>query len=191
MGRFYSGDISGKFWFGCQSSYDASNYGIEHKDVINFHVCNCACDDIFDKIYCESCYDSYEQHIESIKEEYGSEKYEDTWYISESEICYDFCEENLEQVNKKIKELEEKVGKYMSSFKIISENGEISYDIDITQIDLDDNYGVFCKLQTSPEIMYKLPISGENDELVARLCLGKQIQYSLMEKGSCTFICEC
>jgi len=56
MGRFFSGDIYGKFWFGCQSSYDASNYGVEHKDVINFYVCNCTCDEIFDKIYCESCY---------------------------------------------------------------------------------------------------------------------------------------
>ena len=27
MGRYYSGDIEGKFWFGVQSSDDASNFG--------------------------------------------------------------------------------------------------------------------------------------------------------------------
>lgn len=28
MGRFYSGDIEGKFWFGVQSSDDADNFGV-------------------------------------------------------------------------------------------------------------------------------------------------------------------
>ena len=29
MGRYYSGDIEGKFWFGIQSSNDADNFGVE------------------------------------------------------------------------------------------------------------------------------------------------------------------
>jgi len=28
MGRYYSGDIEGKFWFACQSSDDADNFGV-------------------------------------------------------------------------------------------------------------------------------------------------------------------
>tara|TARA_Y100000310_G_C20665829_1_gene807400 strand:- start:302 stop:676 length:375 start_codon:yes stop_codon:yes gene_type:complete len=29
MGRYYNGDIEGKFWFGVQSSDDADNFGVE------------------------------------------------------------------------------------------------------------------------------------------------------------------
>ena len=29
MGRFYYGDIEGKFWFGVQDSFDADNFGVE------------------------------------------------------------------------------------------------------------------------------------------------------------------
>ena len=29
MGRYYGGDIEGKFWFGVQSSSDADHFGIE------------------------------------------------------------------------------------------------------------------------------------------------------------------
>jgi len=29
MGRYYSGDIEGKFWFACQSSNDADHFGVE------------------------------------------------------------------------------------------------------------------------------------------------------------------
>lgn len=29
MGRYYSGDIEGKFWFGVQSSHDADFFGVE------------------------------------------------------------------------------------------------------------------------------------------------------------------
>ena len=29
MGRYYSGDIEGKFWFAVQSSDDADNFGVE------------------------------------------------------------------------------------------------------------------------------------------------------------------
>lgn len=35
MGRFYHGDIQGKFLFGIQSSTDASNLGAEGKEIIH------------------------------------------------------------------------------------------------------------------------------------------------------------
>ena len=31
MGRYYWGDIEGKFWFAVQSSDDASNFGVDGK----------------------------------------------------------------------------------------------------------------------------------------------------------------
>lgn len=32
MGRYYEGDISGKFWFGVQDSQDASFFGVEYHE---------------------------------------------------------------------------------------------------------------------------------------------------------------
>lgn len=33
MGRYYSGDIEGKFWFAVQSSDDADNFGVEGEPI--------------------------------------------------------------------------------------------------------------------------------------------------------------
>jgi uncharacterized protein YegJ (DUF2314 family) len=40
MGRYYDGDIEGKFWFGCQSSQDGEFFGaIEYdRDFIEYHI---------------------------------------------------------------------------------------------------------------------------------------------------------
>lgn len=37
MGRYYSGDIEGKFWFGVQSSDDASFFGGEQSEPSHIH----------------------------------------------------------------------------------------------------------------------------------------------------------
>jgi hypothetical protein len=40
MGRHYSGDIEGKFWFGVQSSDDASLFGGETSEPNDIHSDN-------------------------------------------------------------------------------------------------------------------------------------------------------
>ena len=38
MGRYYNGDIEGKFWFGVQSSSDADFFGVEGNiNYLNYH----------------------------------------------------------------------------------------------------------------------------------------------------------
>lgn len=38
MGRYYSGDIEGKFWFGVQSSTDADYFGVQgHATHLNYY----------------------------------------------------------------------------------------------------------------------------------------------------------
>ena len=72
MGRYYSGHISGKFWFGIQSSYDASYFGIEHNNIKRYYGCECTCEGGSRKIldssmlYCNDCYSSYEEHIQDM-----------------------------------------------------------------------------------------------------------------------------
>ena len=40
MGRYYSGDIEGKFWFGVQSSDDGNFFGAQDQEsnYIDYHV---------------------------------------------------------------------------------------------------------------------------------------------------------
>ena len=51
MGRYYNGDIDGKFWFGLQSSIAADRFGVEHNEPN----------------YVEYCF--YEDDIEGVQEE--------------------------------------------------------------------------------------------------------------------------
>jgi len=191
MGRYYYGQISGKFWFGIQNSDDATNFGVDYKYIYNYYACNCqiydeidvdddvddGANNVHDKIYCIDCYSSYEEHIQAIIEE-GIEIEDDecdkttknnTWYKSTSEIEFHFDKSHIDLVEKHIKILEDAVGKYMiESFKIIDEDDdEITYD-------------------------YTMPIniSSSEIELLARLCLGKQILYCLHKNESCCFSAE-
>jgi hypothetical protein len=163
MGRYYRGQICGKFWFAIQSSDDASNFGVPYKEEICYNVCNCHYDGLNN--YCINCYSSFEEHLEDVKEEYG-EEYDKTWNEDYNEISYHFSENDIEKVKNIISKLEEIVGQYMDSYKIIDENDEITYYISTNNIPRD-----------------KL-------ELVARLSLGKQILYCLEKNNSCFFYAE-
>jgi hypothetical protein len=47
MGRYYSGDIEGKFWFGVQSSDDADFFGVEGQALnINYYFDEDALEDV-------------------------------------------------------------------------------------------------------------------------------------------------
>ena len=69
MGRFYSGDIEGKFWFGVQSSNDASFFGGRHYEP-NFM------EYVFDK---DPDYEKVCRGLETCREELGDykEKFDD------------------------------------------------------------------------------------------------------------------
>lgn len=169
MGRYYTGQISGKFWFAVQSSDDASHFGVNCKEEICYYICNCPYEGI--ENYCSNCYESFEQHIKDIKENYDetyNEASEKTYNEAYNEISYSFTENDIEKVKDMITKLEKDVGIYMDSYKIIDdeENNEITYDI------LIDN------------------IPHEKMELIARLSLGKQILYCLEKNGTCIFYAE-
>ena len=208
MGRHYFGQISGKFWFGFQNSDDASCFGVDYTPVRNFYVCSCELlqpparcavttefnhspnsvvalrseesskidedsDDLATDIYCTDCYSSYEEHKQAMIDEdvelYDEDDSDGTWYISDSEITYHFDASHIEMVEKKIKICEDLIGEYVndSSYKIIDDGDEITYDY------------------TTPSNMIATDI-----ELIARLCLGKQILYCLRKNGECFFTAE-
>ena len=68
MGRYYDGNISGKFWVGAQSSFSMNKFGATDKDRYEYACCGCHFDKD-DTDYCQSCYESKEEHLEAVHED--------------------------------------------------------------------------------------------------------------------------
>jgi hypothetical protein len=204
MGRYYSGQIAGKFWFGVQSSNDASYFGIEHIEILRYHVCGCerkerdaapGCstdvalqDEVagpetlakVSQLYCTDCYSSLDEHKQSMIDEMDEDDddidYSQTWYLPQHEICYEFTSNHIEMVDSEIKALENAVGKYMSGYKIEDDGDEITYSYAVPEL---DELGIAMSRPQKDEL-----------SLIARLCLGKQISYCLHKHGRCSFYAE-
>jgi hypothetical protein len=71
MGRWYSGNIHGKYWFGVQDSDAMENYGaVLQSPDFQYKICGCCCDcEPQEKDYCEGCFNSYEDHIKEVRDE--------------------------------------------------------------------------------------------------------------------------
>jgi hypothetical protein len=109
-----------------------------------------------------------EDHLEKTE----GDRVDHKTYYEGNEIYYNFSPTHLATVKKEIKKLEKKVGKYMEPFVILDKGEErdsVEYEYHVPE-------GV--KLKT-----------GEL-ELIARLCLGKQILFCLEKYGTCGFHAE-
>jgi hypothetical protein len=181
MGRFYSGDISGKFWVGVQSSYDADNFGVKSKKLFNYFVCGCSCENK-KEYYCKLCYTSHEEHVQSILED-ECEKHDfntrrkKLWRETECEVMYSIKPRHKKKMKQLVQTLEEQVGHYMIGYTIkeISSENSTEYEYEYEYESINMNY--------KEEEKEKL-------ELLARLCLGKLILYCLEKRGSCIFYAE-
>ena len=164
MGRYYYGDINGKFWFGIQGSGDARHF--DAGEIVNhhFHVCGCVVENPHEEAFCEDCYESLEEHLDEMKEE--GEEESKTWYEGEGANyeCLD-----IDAVQAKIDELEAQVGCHIGSFTITED-----FDYDLTE--------------TEYETISHL--SDDEKALIARLCLGKQILACMKVNGTCSFYAE-
>jgi hypothetical protein len=185
MGRYYFGTISGKFWGSLQSSEDATNF----KNPINFYGpsdcyeymgCCCIVEDM-DELYCKKCYESLEEHVNKMKEE------DEDMYINylgcknliyeNNLVKYYFDKNELDYIKKKLHKLEEEIGKHI---------------IDDLHIVLFDNTKDDCNTCYDYEINEKC-LEDMDDKifiLVARWCLGKQIEFSIMNIDYCEIFCE-
>jgi len=112
MGRYYYGDIHGKFWFAIQASNDASYFGAIPTPCYSF---SCGCDVKQTKVetdtdlYCESCYLSVEEHRKSIRNE-------SLWHLRE--LDYSFDDSDIPTLERKCMSLERRFGKYIESYEL-------------------------------------------------------------------------
>jgi hypothetical protein len=95
MGRYYTGQISGKFWAIVQYSNDAENFGVCSCDEPNYKY-TCECEDfeeycLLDDVYCGEC--------DNCHCEFKCEDQEAT------HICFHFDEDNVDDIQKVLDEI--------------------------------------------------------------------------------------
>ena len=93
MGRFYGGDIEGKFWFGIQPSQDINNLikNINFKTNYTWKVCDCSVENE-NLTYCNDCYENEEAHKMEVlnEEDYDSDDSIELYY---EDNCIDYLVE--------------------------------------------------------------------------------------------------
>lgn len=164
MGRYYNGDIEGKFWFGVQSSTDADFFGVIHEEVY-YKKCGCEADERCD------CEEKLHSHSEDCDESCKKEFDEASVYGEPSCVRYQFVKRDIKDVKEGIEVCLIKLGEYKDKLDTYY-NKE---DLDIT---------IESYLDVSKERAHKLV------EWFARLTLGQQILDCLNEKDRCFFTCE-
>lgn len=203
MGRYYSGDIEGKFWFGVQSSDDISklvsckyleycywegcNCTIENEDDV-WKYCNDDCEEDCEHVYCHECFKNKEEHIKMLEEECGYEEGE-RLYREGNELIYAIDEEYVEELKENLNKIEEQIDKdVVKAYKKVENDERI----------LNLFSGVYDEVN---EIMNTWDNEDDNEddkekkkqyELISRYGLGLQIKYYLEqnENSQCTVYCE-
>ena len=180
MGRFYSGNISGKFWVAVQSSGDGAEFG---GMMCEFDCKYLGCDECQydgESNYCRNCFSSYKEHLDYLVDNGDVDEDDKEEYINEEKELYEednnyemrFEGGQLVEVEGHIKILEEKIGHLIKDFTMKDETDGYEYEMDY-------EYPPFKEC------------SKDNKELIARYCLARQVAICLKEKGECSFDCEC
>ena len=178
MGRFYYGDIEGRFWFGFQDSDDISNLiNIKYICTYSWECCDCSADVKYDN-YCSECYSSYEEHKQELLEEESSDIVDGVLYYQDNSISYEiYKDEHYDELLKSLKCLEKQL-----SNKVMQEISNIDYD--------DKILNTFEKSFEKTELVFKEEVKNGTLELshttiLARYILGTQVKYCLEKNDYC------
>jgi YesN/AraC family two-component response regulator len=185
MGRYYDGDIQGKFWFGIQSSNDIEQLiKINGVQRVSWLVCGCNAEVNVDD-YCKQCYGSKEEHIETAIE--NKEFNEDDnatdrcLYREDQMITYELDSSHYQELVDNMKTLKT---------TLPEETIAIFDEIEQTDKILDAFTGVFSHVHEM------LNMDGDAEEkhalyvLIARYTLGYQLEYCLRKQSKCMVYCE-
>jgi hypothetical protein len=180
MGRFYDGDIEGKFWFGIQDSYDIEKLvSITPCMYYSWKECNCSAE-IDCQEYCNDCYESKEDHITDVIE---NDEYDDETLYYEEQCCGYSLDKDTHYL-----ELHDNMNKLRTeiSEEIINEFDKLTRNDDI----LNAFTGVFDNTHKSINNIENKEERQKIAELVARYTLGYQIEYCLLKQGDCNIHCD-
>lgn len=122
MGRYYDGDIEGKFWFAVQSSSDADFFGVEGYTPSELHY-------DFDK---EENIDDVKEGIEKCKEALGNykEKFDDIFNTQNRGYNFETLAEELKITDEEVKGLLKWYARLELGEKILNcleQNGSCSF----------------------------------------------------------------
>lgn len=171
MGRYYSGSVEGKFWFGIQPSNDIEN-------LINIQAnapkllwigCNCYVEDETDE-YCKDCYDSLKDFLDKEGEyiQNGIHFYED------NEIVYEIDESHLQELSNSLKSMETDFDENLKELcNNLPKNLQNAFD------------GHFDEITTYVSKYDVKPL-----QKIAKYCLGRQVKSCLENEGHCILYCE-
>ena len=119
MGRYYNGDIEGKFWFAVQSSLAAERFGVPHNEPNCVHF-----------YFGEEDLDGVNAEIKAIEDKLGDKKNKLDVFFSEG-ISY--SGKDIESLGVSDKELEDyaDLGLGKKIRDCIVSTGECSFDADL------------------------------------------------------------
>ena len=176
MGRYYWGDIEGKFWFGVQSSSDVENLLniTSQPGSLVWHGCGCAVDfDQKNDEYCKDCYESKEDFLDEMGEDFEGDPYDEL-----PEIVYNIEEDDLEDLCDALTKLEKEIDpRIVSEYKKI--DGDMSNAFSGVFKQVDELVGIILKEKENMDL-----------QVIARYGLGLQIKQCLEKNGSCGLYCE-
>ena len=210
MGRFYSGDINGKFWFGIQSSDDISNLlDIDTEMVCEWYGCGCMFhdDNNEDNEYCVECYNNKDDFLLNAKEDMEADGTEE-YYRETNEIVYDISSSKyLKPLEEKLNELEQKIHKsIIDAFKEITDDTSDTFSGVFDRVF--ELYDALIKEKEKVEEVEEAEVEVEvveveeavevvevtldplDPELIARYTLGFQIRQHLLTNDNCCVYCE-
>jgi hypothetical protein len=177
MGRWYHGNIHGKFWGGTQTSDAMENYGaVQGQPEYMFKVCCCSCCDgeASGQDYCESCYESYEDHIKEVRDEWEDDSITECFQEDGDNGNWEYDRDTFERQGLPfIQEHEELFNKYIESITF-DEDNDYLYEIEWTKEEYETT-------------------RSEDDILLADLCMLKQIQhfFEKEDEDTCSWSGEC
>lgn len=178
MGRYYWGDINGKFWFGIQSSTDAENFGAVAQE---FYCWDCCQEDAtsydLDKINdcpnnCHEC--------ENCNTEQKCDEHTNTVckvILNNNLLRYTLYKEEMDEIKDQLYEIAEEL------------EMPASFVTDIIELPAKDDEDDSHIEETVQNYMARQK-NGTDTVLYARLQLGLKIYSCLKSKDRCTFTAE-
>jgi hypothetical protein len=142
MGRYYNGNINGKFWFGVQCSFPMEKFGATDKEHYEYYCCCCHREDDDEADYCQSCYESKEEHLEAMLEDEIDE--EECFTDEEQHSDCEITKENFEEQG--LPFLQEHEELWKNKVKYFEDNDDDDYYVCRTEGATDDEIHIIADM---------------------------------------------